>query len=84
MRDMLGQFQSFFESLTAARKIMLLAVLGVILAGMAAMIYLANRETWTPLYSNVSNEDAATIKEKLDKAQIPVQIGPGGRSILVP
>ena len=84
VRDVLGQFQSFFQALTVAKKATLFAVLAVVLAGMAALVYLANRETWTPLYNNVSNEDAAVIKEKLDKSQIPVQIGPGGRSILVP
>jgi flagellar M-ring protein FliF len=84
VRDVLGQFQNFFQTLTAAKKVTLFAVLAVVLAGMAALVYLANRETWTPLYNNVNNEDAAVIKEKLDKAQIPVQIGPGGRSILVP
>jgi flagellar M-ring protein FliF len=84
VREVLGQFQSFFQTLTVAKKATLFAVLAVVLAGMAALVYLANRESWAPLYSNVSNEDAAVIKEKLDKAQIPVQIGPGGRSILVP
>ena len=84
VRDVLGQFQAFFQSLSVAKKAILFAVLAIIVAGMSAMVYLANRETWTILYSNVSNEDAAVIKEKLDKAQIPVQIGPGGRSLLVP
>jgi flagellar M-ring protein FliF len=84
VRDVLGQFQTFFQTLTVAKKATLFAVLAIVLIGMAALVYLANRETWTPLYNSVSNEDAAVIKEKLDKSQIPVQIGPGGRSILVP
>jgi flagellar M-ring protein FliF len=84
VRGVLGQFQSFFQSLNVARKVAMFSVLAVVLVGMAALVYLANRETWTPLYNNITNEDAAVVKEKLDKAQIPVQIGPGGRSILVP
>jgi flagellar M-ring protein FliF len=83
MRDVIGQFQSFFESLTLAKKAVLFAVLAAVVAGMVGMIYVANRETWTALYSNISTEDAATVKDKLDKAQIPSQIGPGGASILV-
>jgi flagellar M-ring protein FliF len=84
VRDVLGQFQNFFQTLNATLRIAMFAILGVVLVGMATLVYLANRESWTPLYNNVSNEDAAVVKEKLDKAQIPVQVGPGGRSILVP
>ena len=84
MREVVGQFQSFFDSLTQIKKIILFSVLGVILLGLAGMAYLANRDSWTPIYSNISNEDAAVVKEKLDQNQIPVQIGSGGRAILVP
>lgn len=84
MRDVVSQFQTFFQSLTVAKKAILFSVLAVVLVGMVSLIYVANRESWVPLYSGISNEDAAIIKEKLDKSQIPVLVGPGGRSILVP
>ena len=48
----------------------------VVLGGLGSLIYVANRETWAPLYTNISNEDAATVKEKLDKSQIPTMIAP--------
>ena len=84
IRDVTSQFRAFFESLTFAKRIILLSVILVVLAGLASLIYVANRETWAPLYSNISPEDAAIVKEKLDKGQIPTLVGPGGRSILVP
>ncbi|HKI96944.1 MAG TPA: flagellar basal-body MS-ring/collar protein FliF [bacterium] len=84
VRDVGNQFKAFFDSLSFAKRIILFSVILVVLGGMAALIYVSNRQTWTPLYSNISNEDAATIKEKLDKSQIPTLVGPGGRSILVP
>ena len=84
VRDVVAQFRAFFDSLSLARRIILFAVVAVVLAGMASLILVANRETWAPLYSNISNEDAAIVKEKLDKSQIPTLVGPGGRSILVP
>ncbi|MBI3991925.1 MAG: flagellar M-ring protein FliF [Candidatus Lambdaproteobacteria bacterium] len=84
IRDLRTQFQSFFNSLSVGRKVILFAVLGSVLLGMVTLIYVANRQSWTPLYSNISNEDAGAIKEKLDKNQIPVLVGPGGRSLLVP
>src|SRR5574341_13897 len=83
MRDIVTQFQSFLQSLTLAKKIILFGVIGLIVAGMSGMVYVANRQTWTPLYSNISTADAAPVKEKLDKAQISSQVGPGGTSILV-
>lgn len=84
VREAVVQFQSFFESLTLAKKAVLFSVLAVVLLGMVSLIYMAQRDSWTPLYSGISNEDAAIIKEKLDQAQIAVLVGPGGRSILVP
>ncbi len=84
VRDVVAQFKAFFDGLSLTRRIILFAVIAVVLAGLTSLILVANRETWTPLYSNISNEDAAIVKEKLDKSQIPTLVGPGGRSILVP
>jgi flagellar M-ring protein FliF len=78
------QFRSFFDQLSLAKKAILFSVIAIVMIGLASLIYVANREAWTPLYSNISAEDAATVKEKLDQNQIPVLIGPGGRSLLVP
>ncbi len=84
VRDIVSQFQNFFQNLSIAKKAILFSVLAVVLTGMVSLIYVASRESWVPLYSGISNEDAALIKEKLDKSQIAVLVGPGGRSILVP
>ena len=84
MKDILTQFQAFFDNLTLARKITLFSMVGVALIGMSVLIYVANRESWVPLYNNISPEDAALVKEKLEAHQVPVMAGPGGRSILVP
>ena len=83
-RDVIGQFQNFFQSLSLAKKVILFAALGVVLIGMVSLVYVANRQSWTPLFSGISAEDAAQVKDKLDQNQIPVLVGPGGRSILVP
>ena len=83
IRDISSQFQNFFQTLSVARRLILLSIVSIVLLGLVALIVVTNQETWVPLYSNISNEDAAIIKEKLDQNQIPVQVGPGGRSILV-
>ncbi|MDH4121072.1 MAG: flagellar basal-body MS-ring/collar protein FliF [Deltaproteobacteria bacterium] len=83
MKEVWAQFQVFFESLSLARKAVLFSALGAVLIGMASIIYLANRESWVPLYTNISAEDAAVVKEKLDQNQIAVLVGAGGRSLMV-
>jgi flagellar M-ring protein FliF len=84
MREVATQFRAFFDSLSLAKRAILFAAIGVVLAGLAALIFVSNRQTWTPLYSNISTEDAALVKQKLDQGQIPTLVGAGGRSILVP
>jgi len=83
-RDVLSRFRSFFKSLTLAKKVVLFSAVAVVLVGMASSMYVASRDSWTPLFSGISNEDAARIKAKLDENQIPVLVGPGGGSIFVP
>lgn len=78
------QFQSFFDSLTLGKKIAIFASMAAVLIGMVSIIYVANRDNWVPLYSNISPEDSALIKETLEQNQIATLVGPGGRAILVP
>lgn len=84
IREVSSQFQSFFSELSLARKAIIFTVIAIVIAGLASLIYVSNREAWTPLYTNISNEDTALIQEKLEKNQVPNLIGPGGTSILVP
>ena len=83
LSDVRFQFQDFFGALSLPKRITILAALGIILIGMVSLIFLANRSTWAPLYSNVEPGDAAAIVETLKENQIPYMLAPGGRSILV-
>lgn len=84
VQDVRMQFQNFFGSLSLAKRITLLAILGVIMAGMATLILLANRQTWAPLYVNLEPADASIIVEKLQANQVPYLLAPGGRTVMVP
>lgn len=83
LSDVRLQFQEFFGSLSLAKRITILVALGIVLIGMVSMIFVANRPSWTPLYSNVEPGDAAAIVEKLQENQIPYLLAPGGRTIMV-
>ena len=84
LSDIRYQFANFFGQLTMAKRITILAAIGVILAGMVTLIIVSNRETWAPLYSNLDPGDAAKIVEKLQENQIPFLLAPGGRTVMVP
>ena len=83
LADVRFQFQDFFGSLSLAKRITLLTALGVILIGMVSLIFVANRPSWAPLYSNMEPGDAAVIVEKLQENQISYLLAPGGRTIMV-
>lgn len=83
-QDFRLQFQNFFGSLSIAKRVTLMAVLGIIIAGLVVMIIMSNRGSWAPLYSNLEPSDAAIIVEKLQENQIPYMLAPGGRTVMVP
>ena len=83
LSDVRLQFQDFFGSLSFSKRITILVALGIVLIGMVSMIFLANRPSWAPLYSNMEPSDAAVIVEKLQENQIPYLLAPGGRTIMV-
>ncbi|HIO11114.1 MAG TPA: flagellar M-ring protein FliF, partial [Deltaproteobacteria bacterium] len=83
LSDVRFQFQDFFGALSLTKRITILAALGIILIGMVSMIFVANRTSWAPLYSNVEPSDAADIVEILQENQIPYMLAPGGRTIMV-
>lgn len=78
------QFQSFFQTLTLPKKMVLFASLAVVLIGMIAMVYFSQQTTWTPLVSGLSPQDTALITQKLDELQVEYVIQPGGGGVLVP
>ncbi len=67
----------------AKRWLMLgIVVLSAIFFGI--LIVTANRTEYKPLYSNLGNEDAGEIMNKLKEQKVPTQISDDGKTILVP
>ena len=64
-----------------------LVVGGVALASLlafAALISVANKTDYRPLFANLTQEDAGEIVKKLKEQKIPHQIAADGKAILVP
>ncbi|HXK16296.1 MAG TPA: flagellar basal-body MS-ring/collar protein FliF [Polyangiaceae bacterium] len=83
-RAFLKQLTDFWASLPTPKRIALVTVMGVVLAGVMAVSVLGSRETYGTLYSELATEDAAAIVEKLKTAQVPYRIENGGTMIQVP
>jgi flagellar M-ring protein FliF len=80
----LKQLQSFWASLPTPKRIALVTVMALVLAGVMAVSVLGSRETYGTLYSELATEDAAAIVEKLKTAQVPYKLDNSGTMILVP
>lgn len=83
-RAFLKQLTDFWASLPTPKRIALVAVMGIVLAGVMAVSIYGSRETYGTLYSELATEDAAAIVEKLKTAQVPYRLEAGGSRIEVP
>jgi flagellar M-ring protein FliF len=84
VNDLQNQFQDFFQALTTAKKVFLFSCLGAVLVGLVSFVYFSQQETWAPLISGISQQDAGNIVRKLDELNIEYILQPGGNTILVP
>ena len=83
-RAFLKQLTDFWASLPTPKRIALVAVMTVVLAGVLAISVLGSRENYGTLYSELATEDAASIVEKLKTSQVPYRLEAGGTMIQVP
>ena len=66
----------------AGKKIAILAVMAISVAGMLLLFSWIQKADYQVLYSNLSEEDAGSIIQELNSKRIPYRVGPGG-SVLV-
>ncbi len=73
-----------FMALPPAKRMLVAGVVLASLLAFAALIMLANRTDYRPLFTNLSSEDAGDIIKKLKDAKTPYQITQDGKVIMVP
>jgi len=66
------------------RGLLVVVVLLVSLAGFGTLIYWNSTPDYQVLFSNLSQEDAGEMANKLKEKRIPFQVSGNGTSILVP
>jgi flagellar M-ring protein FliF len=78
------QFSRLFGNLTGTQKALIAVVAVAMTIGMVALVTVVNRPTFGVLYSNLAEQDASKIVDKLKEKSIPYTLEDGGKSILVP
>ena len=73
-----------FLAISPAKRMLVGGVVVACLLAFAALIMLANRTDYRPLFTNLTSEDAGEIVKKLKEAKTPYQITPDGKGVMVP
>jgi len=73
-----------FLALSLRKRLVVGGVALISLLAFAALITVANRTDYRPLFANLSGEDAGEIVKKLKEQKVPYQITDDGKAVLVP
>ncbi len=84
MNDSIRQFLKLINSLPLSKKISMIFVIVLVMAGFALMFFWANQENYKVLYSNLSQKDGSAIIADLKKRNIPYKVDANGAIISVP
>ena len=78
------QFREFFKNLGPTKRLSVLAVSVIAMAAVATMVFMVSGRDFAPLFTNIPNDQVATIVTKLNEKNIPYQLRDGGKTISVP
>jgi flagellar M-ring protein FliF len=84
MGDLATQLQALYSRLSAVQKGVLSGIILAALAGFAVLLLWSNEPEYRPLFTNLTQDDAAAIVNKLKDDRIPYRLLAGGSSIAVP
>ncbi|MBF0224207.1 MAG: flagellar M-ring protein FliF [Desulfobacterales bacterium] len=84
MNPIIEQFVNIYKNIPTSKKIAIISVVVVLIAGFAWMFMVASKVDYQTLYGGLSPEDAGQIVEKLKESKIPYEVGGGGSLISVP
>lgn len=84
MRELGTQLQTLYSRLSAVQKGVLLGSIVAALAGFASLLLWSNEPDYRPLFTNLTQDDAAAIVNKLKEERLPYRLMAGGSSIAVP
>lgn len=74
---------SIFNKLTVQQKLIIGGVTGLTIILLGSLIVFLNEPNYSPLYANLSQEDASKVLEQLNASKIPYKIDDNGKTIKV-
>jgi len=84
LRGIFDQLKKIFITLTPAKRITLLSLIGVTITGFIILLFWTGNQDFQVLYANLAPEDAGAILANLKDQKIPYQISSNGNSIMIP
>jgi flagellar M-ring protein FliF len=78
------RLKSFWQGLDRNQRIMWVSIPSVLLVVLISVGIWSTSPNYTPLYTNLANEDAGAVIKSLKDQAIPYKIVDGGKTILVP
>jgi flagellar M-ring protein FliF len=82
--DIVSQFQETFKKLTLLQKVSVAAAVAAVVISVIVIVYWANRPVYKMLFAGLTQEDAASVIEKLKAEKIPYKLEDNGGKINVP
>ncbi|MCK9362245.1 MAG: flagellar M-ring protein FliF [Syntrophales bacterium] len=82
--EFLSKLKAVLASFSPAKKMSLVAVTIIALAGIGFIVYYSGQVEYRVLFSNLSSEDAGSIVSKLQEKKVPYSLSPGGDVVSVP
>ena len=79
-----GQIAGFFNGLSLGKKIGLVSTAVFIMTVLVGLFFWAGDKTFSPLLSNLSADDAASIVRVLAERHVPYRLDPTGKNISIP
>ena len=73
-----------FMALSSGKRLLVVAVVAISIVAFGALITIANKTDYRPLFTNLTGEDAGEIIIKLKDAKTPYKITPDGTGVMVP
>lgn len=83
-RRLAQQLRDVWAGMSAARRVVFVAVALLLVALVAGVFYYRAQPEWAVFYSNLTQEDAQAIRDKLQAQGVPVKVSFDGRTVEVP
>jgi flagellar M-ring protein FliF len=84
MRELATQLQALYSRLSTVQKGVLIGSILAAVVGFATLLLWSNEPEYRPLFTNLTQDDAAAIVDKLKEERLPYRLMAGGSSIAVP